>query len=86
MKNLVKIVFNSLLLVILLCVMYLPIGMISLINYEEKSTVLSSEDTRVQIQKASDTFPESVPKEVREVIMKLESGYRQAASSTQPKE
>jgi hypothetical protein len=86
MKNLAGITINSLLLVILLCVIYLPIGTMSLINYDAKPIVLSAKDTRVQIQKPLDMLPGSVPKEVEEIIMKLESGYQQAASSTQPNE
>lgn len=86
MKNLVKIVFNSLLLVVLLSVIFLPIGMMSLIKYDEKRAVLSAKDTKVQIQEPLDKLPGSVPKEVEEIIMKLESGYQQVTSSTQPKE
>lgn len=86
MKNLIKIVFNSLLLVVLLSVIFLPIGMMSLINYDEKQVVLSAKDTRVRVQEPLDKLPGSVPKEVEEIIMKLESGYQQATSSTQPKE
>ncbi|MFH1899337.1 MAG: hypothetical protein ABIJ82_02605 [Patescibacteria group bacterium] len=86
MKNLIKITFNSLLLVILLSVIFLPIGMMSLINYDEKQVVLSTKDTRTQIQEPLDALPGSVPKEVEEIIMKLEGGYQQLTSSTQPKE
>jgi cell division protein FtsN len=87
MKNLVKIVSNSLLLVILLSVIYLPIGMMSFINYKEKSVVLSAEDTRIPVQQPTDNdLPGGVPKEVRDIIMKLESGYQQSTSSTQPQE
>ncbi|MBU0535173.1 hypothetical protein KKC62_03305 [Patescibacteria group bacterium] len=86
MKNLIKITFNSLLLVILLSVIFLPIGMMSLINYDEKQVVLSTKDTRTQIQEPLDALPGSVPKEVEEIIMKLEGAYQQITSSTQPKE
>lgn len=86
MKNLAKMVFNSLLLVILLSIIFLPIGMMSLINYDDKRVVLSSEDTRVQVQRPLNKLRGPVPKEVEDIIMKLESGYQQSTSSTQPKE
>ncbi len=86
MKNFIKITFNSLLLVILLSVIFLPIGMMSLINYDEKQVVLSAKDTRTWVQEPLDTLPRSVPKEVEEIIMKLENAYQQITSSTQPKE
>jgi hypothetical protein len=86
MNNFIRLVFNSLLLVILLSVIFLPIGMMSLIKYDEKPVVLSAQDTRVPVREQPNDPSRSVPKEVEEIIMKLESGYQQATSSTQPEE
>lgn len=86
MRNIFKIGFNSLLLVILLSVIFLPVGMMSLINYDDKAVVLSAEDTNPQIQESPNKFPRAIPKEVEEIIMQLEKGYQQSTPATQSKE
>lgn len=86
MNNFLKIAFNSLLLVVLLSVIFLPIGMMSLINYDDSDLVLSAKHERVQPQESQEDFSRPIPKEVEDIILQLEHGYQQSTSSTQPQE
>lgn len=74
-----KITGNITLLLILLSMLALPTGFMGLMNYDEKSTVLSAQDTRINPDesaiKSLDDPEAQVPEYIREVILKMESEY-----------
>lgn len=82
-KKIIKTLTNSALLVVLLGILVLPIGFMGIINFQEKSTVLSAEDIRKTEETVDETQPRSVPKDVEDVIMRLEREYYQSTESAE---
>lgn len=76
-KRILKTLTNSALLVLLLGMLIFPITSMGIIKYQEKSTVLSAQDERIEINPDMT----NVPDEVEEVIMRLEREYYQSTES-----
>jgi len=79
-SKVLKTLTNSALLLVLLGMLILPIGSMGIIRFNEKATVLSAQDTKAP-ENTVETPSRPIPKEVEEVILKMENAYKESSST-----
>jgi hypothetical protein len=79
-SKVLKTLTNSALLLVLLGMLILPIGSMGIISFKENTAVLSAQDTKMP-GNTVETPSRPIPKEVEDVILKMEDAYKQSSSA-----
>ena len=82
-KKVLKTLTNSALLLVLLGMLILPIGSMGIMSFKENTAVLSAQDTK-EPENTVLTPTRPIPKEVEDVILKMEAAYKESSSSSAP--
>jgi len=86
MSTLIKVLTNSVLVIVLLGIMAIPIGSMAIIRLDEKASVLSAQDVRTDENQIPDYTQREVPKDVEDFIIKMEKEFYQSSESAPAQE
>lgn len=86
MNTLIKVLTNSVLVIVLLGIIAIPIGSMAIIRLDEKASVLSAQDVRTDENQIPDYTQREVPKDVEDFIIKMEKEFYQSSESAPAQE